>query len=104
MTARGRTWSSPPSSARTSSKHEGGVPQKSSENKNGLEWSTLLVHEKKIQVDSEKKDLEESIIFSKNIINLKLFPNIIMEAFQVDKYKYIAGRTECTSPIKIQIW
>ena len=34
-TARGRTWSSSPSSARTSSKHEGAVPQKSSENKNG---------------------------------------------------------------------
>merc|ERR1719323_3060054 len=28
-TARGRTWGSSPSSARTSSKHEGGVPQKS---------------------------------------------------------------------------
>merc|ERR1719384_112689 len=33
--ARGRTWSSSPSSAGTSSKHEGAVPQKNSENKNG---------------------------------------------------------------------
>ena len=46
-TVRGRTWSSSPSTARTTSKHEGGVPQKSSENKNGPEWSTLLVHQKK---------------------------------------------------------
>ena len=92
-TARVRTWSSPPSSARTSSilldapfskcqgltqkyygptiqpttlttptnpstqqtypptppitfNHEGGVPQKSSENKNGPEWSPLLVRKK----------------------------------------------------------
>ena len=57
-TARGRTWSSSPSSARTSSKHEGAVPQKSSENKNGPEWSPLLVHQKKIEVDSEGKDME----------------------------------------------
>ena len=48
-TARLRTWSSSPSSARTSSKHEGGVPQKSSENKNGPEWSPLLVHQKKFR-------------------------------------------------------
>merc|ERR1719350_2689627 len=34
-TARRRTWSSSPSSARPSSKNEGGVRQKSSENKNG---------------------------------------------------------------------
>ena len=45
-TARGRTWSSSPSSARTSSKHEGGVPQKSSESKFGPKWSTLLVRKK----------------------------------------------------------
>merc|ERR1719414_1393468 len=57
-TARERTWSSSPSSARTSSKHEGGVPQKSSKNKNSPEWSPLLVRQKKIQVDSERKDLE----------------------------------------------
>merc|ERR1712173_498375 len=48
-TARGRTWSSSPSSAGTSSKHEGGVPQKSSENKNGPEWSPLLVCQKKFR-------------------------------------------------------
>ena len=29
-------------------KHEGAVPQKSSENKNGPEWSPLLVHQKKM--------------------------------------------------------
>ena len=51
---RGRPWSSSPSSARTSSKHEGGVPQKSSENKNGPEWSPLLVGQKIIQVDNKK--------------------------------------------------
>ena len=45
-TARGRTWSSSPSSARTSSKHEGGVPQKSPESKFGPKWSTLLVRQK----------------------------------------------------------
>merc|ERR1719317_1767610 len=48
-TARGRTWSSSPSSAGTSSKHEGGVPQKSSENKNCPEWSSLLVCQKKFR-------------------------------------------------------
>ena len=46
---RGRTWSSSPSSSRTSSKHEEGVPQKSSENKNGPEWSPLLVRQKKFR-------------------------------------------------------
>merc|ERR1712157_386086 len=29
--------------------HEGAVPQKSSENKNGPEWSPLLVHQKKLR-------------------------------------------------------
>jgi len=57
-TARGRTWSSSPSLARTLSKHEGVVPQKRSENKNGPEWSPLLVCPKKNEVDSEGKDME----------------------------------------------
>jgi len=47
-TARGETWSSSPSSARTLSKHEGVVQQKRSENKNGPEWFPLLVRQKKI--------------------------------------------------------
>jgi len=45
-TARLSTWSSPSFSARTLSKHEGVVPQKSSENKNGPEWFPLLVCKK----------------------------------------------------------
>merc|ERR1712078_464167 len=33
-------------------RHEGGVAQKSSENENGPEWSTLLFHKKKILIDA----------------------------------------------------
>ena len=36
----------------------GGDPQKSSDNKDGTEWSTLLVRQKKFQVDSERKDMD----------------------------------------------
>ena len=36
-------------------KHEGGVPQKTSENKNGPEWSTLLVHQKKNSVGQQEE-------------------------------------------------
>ena len=48
-TVRGRSWSSSQSSARISSKYEGGVPQKSSKSRNGPEWSTLLVCQKKFR-------------------------------------------------------
>ena len=40
----------------TTFKHEGGVPQKSSENMNGSEWSTLLVHKKKSGGQREEGD------------------------------------------------
>ena len=39
-------------------KHEGGVPQKNSKSKKGLEWSPLLVQQKKPHADSERKDME----------------------------------------------
>ena len=38
---------------------------------NGPEWSPLLVRQKKIQVDSERKDMEQFTIFSKNIIKVE---------------------------------
>ena len=38
-------------------KHEGGVPQQNSNSKNILEWSPVLVQQKKIQLDSKRKDI-----------------------------------------------
>ena len=73
-----------------------------SKNKNVSQWSPLLVQQKKSQVDSERKDIEQSNMFSENIINLTCCIIIKMPAFRVDKFS--AGRTKCRSPMLKRTW
>ena len=53
-------------------------------------------------MDSERKDMEYSTMFSENIINLTCSINIKMPAFRVDKFR--AGRTKCRSPMLKRTW
>ena len=52
---------------------------------------------KKNQVDSKRKDMEKSTMFSENMINLTYCIKIKMPAFRVDKFS--AVRTKCRSPL-----
>ena len=44
-------------------KHEGGVPQKNSKSKKGLEWSSLLVYQKKFGI-SPKRTADTKIMWA----------------------------------------
>ena len=76
-------------------KHEGGVPHQYSKSKNILEWYPVLVNQKKIQLDSKRKDMGKSTMFKENIIKLTNCTIIKMPASRVDKFS--AVWTNCRS-------
>ena len=81
-------------------KHEGRVPKKTQKGRkfqNGPPYLSV----KKIQVDSERKDIK-STTFSENIINLNCCTNIKMPASMEENFR--AGRTKCRSPMQIRTW
>ena len=57
---------------------------------------------KKFQVDRERKDTEQSTMFSENIIILSCCTIIKMPSSRVDKFS--VGRTKCMSPMQIRTW
>ena len=77
-------------------KHEGGVPQQNPKSKTYSEWSPLLVRIK-MKVDSNRKVMEQSTMFSEKIINLTCCSIIKMPASRVDRFS--AGRTKYRSPM-----
>ena len=79
-----------------------GSHKKNSKSKKGSERSPLLVQQKKSKVDSERKDMKQSTMFSENNINLICCIIIKMPAFRVDKFS--SGRTKCRSPMLKRTW
>ena len=73
-------------------KHEGGVPQQNSKVKNILEWSSLLVHKKRFQLDSKRKDMDQSTMIKENIMKLTCCTITKMLASRIDKFSACAYR------------